>query len=266
MGLSKNSWFLLGCLVVLLIGFGARVYRLDHQSFWNDEGNSASLSSRSVQLIIEGTASDVHPPLYYLALRAWWPLAGQTDFSLRYLSVAAGLVQVAACIAIGRLWLSRFAGITFGLIIALSPPLIYYSQEARMYALLGAIATLSMLVLLKGLRTKTSLLPYAIWFSILTIMGLYTHYVYPAVIVSQGLIVLVWDLFSGRQRGPLSGPIQGFIEQAWPWLAAVVIAAVAYAPWLPTFLRTGSSTREAGDASLAEFFVDSLFWLFVKEP
>lgn len=85
------KWWL---IIVLLLAFWSRIYRIDHQSFWNDEGNSASLSSRSVALIIEGTASDVHPPLYYLILRAWWPLAGRSDFTLRMVSAVAGLIQV----------------------------------------------------------------------------------------------------------------------------------------------------------------------------
>ncbi|MFK7803794.1 MAG: glycosyltransferase family 39 protein, partial [Anaerolineae bacterium] len=252
------KWWL---IAVLLLAFGARVYRIDHQSFWNDEGNSASLSSRSVSLIIEGTASDVHPPLYYLVLRAWWPLAGQTDFSLRMISAVAGLIQVAATIAIGRLWLSRKGAIAAGLLLALSPPLIYYSQEARMYALLGAIATCSMLVLFRGLKKENSQskLAYSAVFAFLTVLGLYTHYVYPAVIAAQGLIVFM--SFEGLQRKPSLELVNSIFNQFWHWLAAVVVALLAYAPWLPIFLRTGSSTRAAGDALPADFLHETAYWL-----
>ncbi|MBN1316048.1 MAG: hypothetical protein JXA42_11285, partial [Anaerolineales bacterium] len=49
-------------LVILLAAFALRIYRLDAQSFWNDEGNSARIAERSVQLILEGSAADIHPP------------------------------------------------------------------------------------------------------------------------------------------------------------------------------------------------------------
>ncbi|MEM8861575.1 MAG: glycosyltransferase family 39 protein, partial [Chloroflexota bacterium] len=245
MGKQAYRW---GLVIVLLIAFGARVYRLDQQSFWNDEGNSASLSGRSAQLIIEGTASDVHPPLYYLILRGWWPLAGQTDFSLRYISVVAGVLQVAATIAIGRMWLSRTGALGVGILVSLSPPLVYYSQEARMYGLLGAIATFSMLTLLKGIKyevesKKYEGAPHTYHLSLITsycllnILGLYTHYVYPAVILAQGCIVLLWTI---AQAG---FDVRSIRQKSWRWLVSVIVALLVYAPWFPIFLRTGSSTR-----------------------
>lgn len=276
MGKRAFFWSL---VLVLLIAFGARVYQLDHQSFWNDEGNSVSLSSRSIQLIIEGTASDVHPPLYYLVLRGWWPLVGQSDFALRYISVTAGVLQVAATVAIGRIWLSRAGALGVGILVALSPPLVYYSQEARMYALLGAVATLSMLVLLKGVSAKErgengqwtmqhtgSLntdtdppttayrLPLTVY-CLLTTLGLYTHYVYPAVMLAQGFIVLLWAV------AQFGFDMRLIWQKSWRWLAAVMVALLVYAPWLPIFLRTGSSTREAGSAGAAEFLTQTAFWL-----
>lgn len=262
MSKAKNvatKWWL---IVVLLLAFGARVYRIDNQSFWNDEGNSASLSSRSVALILEGTASDVHPPLYYLLLRGWWPLAGQSDLALRLISAVAGVIQVAATIAIGRMWLSRHGAIAVGLLVAVSPPLIYYSQEARMYALLGAISTVSMLVLLQGLgaRYKQPVSRFrlsVIAFSILTILGLYTHYVYPAVLVAQGIIVL---LLVASQAGRVP-TLQTIFNKSWPWLIAVLMALIVYAPWLPIFLKTGSSTRDVGSAGAADFLFETGFWL-----
>ncbi|MCA9918959.1 MAG: hypothetical protein KC445_13450, partial [Anaerolineales bacterium] len=68
-----HRWLL---VVILLLAFGLRIHNLEVQSFWNDEGNSARLSERSISLIIEGTASDIHPPLYYLLLNQWRKLVG----------------------------------------------------------------------------------------------------------------------------------------------------------------------------------------------
>ena len=77
--------------LILLLAAGLRFYRLDAQSFWNDEGNSARIAERSVPLILEGAAGDIHPPLYYLALHYWRALVGKSEFALRALSSVGGL-------------------------------------------------------------------------------------------------------------------------------------------------------------------------------
>ncbi len=169
--------FLLFTILILLLATFLRFHNLDAQSLWNDEGNSARLSERSIQLILEGTASDIHPPFYYLLLRGWRELVGDSEFGLRSLSAFAGLVVVAGTMALGKVSFllqeatkaqrdKRFvltAVLLSTLITAVSPPLIYYSQEARMYALLALEATLSTLFLLwwwetirqKGRRQKS---------------------------------------------------------------------------------------------------------------
>ncbi|MCA9998349.1 MAG: glycosyltransferase family 39 protein [Anaerolineales bacterium] len=97
-------------LFVLLLALGLRFYRLDAQSFWNDEGNSVRLSERTIPLIIEGTASDIHPPLYYLLLRGWRELLGETEFGLRSLSAFAGVLTVAGVVGLARQLTQRRKG------------------------------------------------------------------------------------------------------------------------------------------------------------
>ena len=82
-------------LAILLLAAALRFYRLDVQSFWNDEGNSARIAERSLDLILEGAEGDIHPPGYYLLLHYWRELCGQTEFALRAFSVGAGLALVA---------------------------------------------------------------------------------------------------------------------------------------------------------------------------
>ncbi|MGB4872356.1 MAG: hypothetical protein WBP47_20040 [Candidatus Promineifilaceae bacterium] len=89
-------------VVLLWLAMGLRFHNLGAQSFWNDEGNSARLSERTIQLIIEGTASDIHPPLYYLLLRGWRELFGDSEFGLRSLSAFAGLLVVPLAMALAR--------------------------------------------------------------------------------------------------------------------------------------------------------------------
>ena len=89
-------------VLLLWVATWLRFHHLGAQSFWNDEGNSARLSERTLQLIIEGTASDIHPPLYYLLLRGWRELLGDSEFALRALSAFAGLLVVPLALAGNR--------------------------------------------------------------------------------------------------------------------------------------------------------------------
>ncbi len=155
---KKRQWLM---VAVLLLAFGLRVHNLEVQSFWNDEGNSARLSERSFQLIIEGTASDIHPPLYYLLLNQWRKLVGDSEFGLRSLSLFAGMLTVPLTFVLGRMvggkrpYLNHekaergdLLGFLAAGLLAISPSMIYYSQEARMYALLGLWSILGTVLLL----------------------------------------------------------------------------------------------------------------------
>jgi uncharacterized membrane protein len=78
-------------LLILALAAAVRFYRLEAQSLWHDEGNSARIAERSIRLILEGAAGDIHPPLYYLALHYWRALLGQSEFALRSFSVMGGV-------------------------------------------------------------------------------------------------------------------------------------------------------------------------------
>ncbi|MCS6803202.1 MAG: glycosyltransferase family 39 protein [Chloroflexota bacterium] len=140
---GEPRFAVLALTVILLLAFGLRVYRLDGQSLWADEGASVVMTYRSPAAILEAAAGDIHPPLYYLALRGWAELAGRTEYALRFLSVLAGVAVVALTAVVGRLLLGPAAALLGTFFAAVSPLLIYYSQETRMYeqmALLGMAA------------------------------------------------------------------------------------------------------------------------------
>ncbi len=284
---------------VLLLATFTRFHLLEAQSFWNDEGNSARLSERSIPAILEGTASDIHPPFYYLVLRGWRELPGETEFGLRSLSAFAGVLVVAvvvACIrainktddqrpttdagkglhsATARSHMamvsdrpSAIISAVAGLLAALSPVLVYYSQETRMYALLALIAVLSAWVLLVWLGGARRPLFWMAAYTLLLAAGLYTHYFFPAVIVAQGAGVVLWGAGEKRRRGERGRRSRGAPLNSYPasrisylgmWAGMVAVAALLYAPWVPVFLRQIGGRGEA--AGPAEFATASARWL-----
>jgi mannosyltransferase len=177
--------------LALLLALALRFYRIEAQSLWYDEGNSARLAERSIRLIIEGAAGDIHPPLYYLLLKLWRSAFGESEAALRALSAMCSTFTVLFAYLIGRTfnwqtgWLAAF-------LLAGMPFAIYYAQEARMYALLAlwaAISTWAILALRD--RPERATMP-ALAYVLATAAGLWTHYAYPFVLLAQGAAFAAW--------------------------------------------------------------------------
>lgn len=252
-------------LLILLLATGLRFYRLDAQSFWNDEGNSARLSERAVPLIIEGTASDIHPPLYYLALRGWRELLGEHEFGLRAFSAFAGVLTVAATFALARLLLPapRTGPVPWlaALLAAVNPALIYYSQETRMYALLALLSVLATLALLRWLATARGR-GWAAAYVLLITAGLYTHYFFPTILLLHGVILLLASLRHAATLvfAPLELTGKRPLRRTWlGWLGMLGVAGLLYLPWLPVFVRQAGG-RSGARAPFLSFVADSLRW------
>ena len=114
---------------------------LSSQSLWWDEAFTWQTTSHGWdnlwRLLQTG---DRNPPLYFVLTTAWGSVAGWSEFSLRFVSLACGLIGAAFLFALARRLFGLRAGVwTLGL-AAVAPALVAYSQEARMYALFFALA------------------------------------------------------------------------------------------------------------------------------
>ncbi len=288
----KRGSVLAALVVILLLAAVLRFHRIEEQSFWNDEGNSARLSERSLKLIVEGTASDVHPPLYYLLLRGWRELAGESEFGLRAFSAFLGIGIVVLTYTLGRQLLGQrgsIAAVCGAFLAAVNPALIYYSQETRMYELLAFLAVLSSLLLVRLLQAKRWQLTIAIGYVGVSLAGLYTHYFFPAVLLAHNLIFLIWFIRRHRAHIEFSASDSGRAEKEMPrsaeaepiedrnqpankkspkrqmwldgrnWLIMMGVLILLYLPWLPILLRqTGG--RSGLRPSLPTFLFESAQW------
>lgn len=271
--MSRKHRILVTATLVLLVAAFLRFHSLEVQSFWNDEGNSARLSERSTSAILEGTASDIHPPLYYLILRGWRELVGDTEFGLRSFSAFAGVMVVAATLALGMVITGRRpiqVSLIAGLLAAVSPVMVYYSQETRMYMLLALIAGLSTWVLLVWISRRLGGAPSFLWamgYVLLLTAGLYSHYFFPAVMMAQAVIVLV-SFFRPQANHLSQGGVsiepqpQRAGRHILVWGGMALLAAGLYLPWVPIFLRQIGG-RPGGTADLLAFLTESNRWLLL---
>ncbi|MEN6478099.1 MAG: glycosyltransferase family 39 protein, partial [Anaerolineales bacterium] len=138
-------------LLACALSFALVMLRIDAKSMWWDESLSLMRAQSDVATILSGhirfgglDTVDQHPPLYFLALSAVTTLAGESDLSLRLLSALATVGVVAVTFALGRrLFGGRVAGMS-AVFVALSPLLVWYGQEIRMYALGTLLCSLTL--------------------------------------------------------------------------------------------------------------------------
>ncbi len=224
--MSERSRWRVGILLILLLAAGLRFFRLDAQSFWNDEGNSARLAERSISLILEGAAGDIHPPLYYLALHFWRGLLGPSELALRAFSALGGLGLVGLTYALGSRLFGPAVGLAASFLAAINPFQVYYSQEARAYiwvALLGAAAAFAALQLWEAPGKGNWRWPAV--YGLIVTAGLYTHYLFPLTLMPINLVALAF-LLRRRAYFKLAG-----------WIGLHLVAAALYLPWAPIAWR-----------------------------
>ena len=232
----RQAWETLVLLAIVLLALGLRFYRLDAQSFWNDEGTSVALAQRDLATITRNAAHDIHPPLYYYLLRGWMLLFGQSapigaEFAARSLSALMGLLLVVGTYALAsRLW-NKGSALLAALFSCLSSFQVYYSQEARMYIGVALFGLLSMLALERLLRHwQEAGQAGSAWWAVLYVLSitaaLYTQYYALSLLLAQNLIFLVW--LAGRWHRRAAG-------WQWPllrWTLLQVIILSSFAPWL----------------------------------
>ncbi|GAB4530625.1 MAG: hypothetical protein Kow0063_09000 [Anaerolineae bacterium] len=164
-----------GILVVLtLVAFLLRASHLDGQSLWRDEVDVIRLASEPVsQLLKNLTLAGHNGPLYYFLMRGWLNLAGYSEFALRYLSLCFGVLAVSLVYVVGKRLAGQKTAVLAAGLAAISPYLVWYSQDAKMYALVTALTLLAMTCLLEALVTSGG--RWWVGFVVFASLSLYIH-------------------------------------------------------------------------------------------
>jgi len=131
-------------MLLLIVAGGAllRFYRLSTESFWFDEAYSVWVARHSVGWQLALSTERIFPPLYYLLLH-FWLMIGSGDWIVRMLSALTGVVSLLLVYALGKRLLDESVGLLSAFLLAISPLHVWYSQEARMYALVALLGLCS---------------------------------------------------------------------------------------------------------------------------
>lgn len=266
--LSQVRWRaaleVVGLSLVLGIGMLTRLHDLAEDSLWLDEAFSVYVAQQPLGRMMEIiTQHDTPPPLYYALLHAWlaiWP--GDVAYSVRLLSVLLGVTSVLVMYLCGKELGGVRVGLTAALLIAISPFRVWYSQEARMYALLALLCGISGYFLLRAMMHGG--VGAWIGYTLSTTLALYTQVSATFFVLGEGVAVLAFLLALSRQKATYRSPevthrLAAEPEDAglWPvrttaalrsidirraarsWLLCQVVIGLLWLPWLPFLLRQG---------------------------
>lgn len=209
-------------LLILAVGaaLALRLVALDRKSLWLDEAATLRYAAQDLNDIVLAR-QDPHPPLYYVLMHYWTRL-GRSEFALRFPSALAGAAAIPLLYWLIREWGDRWSALTSAWLLAIAPLHVWYSQEARMYALVCTLGLSSMLAYAVAIR-RGSAVAWVAW-TVLTVTGLYTQY-------SMLLIVLVQIAL----LGPLWQATGAGHKPTWPALVAFLVAALLFVPQASSF-------------------------------
>jgi len=151
---AAGQWLVLAAIVLLAAAL--RVATLRTQSVWFDEAATWNLVRRPFGAMLHGVAhGESTPPLFYLFEWGWTRVLGDGEAGLRSLSALAGLLTVPVAYAIGRRAAGERAsapraGLAAAALVAVNPLLVWYSQEARSYALATLLSAVALSLLLRA--------------------------------------------------------------------------------------------------------------------
>jgi mannosyltransferase len=178
------------------LGVALRFASLGVQSYHHDEVITALrvIPGSFGEMLHAVKVSESNPPLYYVLAWGWAKEFGTGEIGLRSLSALFGAATVPVGYLIGRELASRRAGLTLAALIAVNPMLIWYSQEARSYALLVFFGAVSIVFFARALNTGRG--RDLAWWAVASALALCSHYF----AVFAVAIEAIWLLVALRSR------------------------------------------------------------------
>ena len=255
--------------LILALAVANRFTGLVRRDFWYDEAFTGVAVKETFHDMIIMIINDVHPPLYYAALKVFSSFFNYSVFGIRLFSAIFGVLAVWALYLLAKELFNRKVGLCAALVATISPFAIQYSQEARMYTMLVFLILISAYFFVKGLQTKERKC-FALW-GFFTGLSMLTHYmgvifsaVYYAVFVAWGIVGLDWSQL--KSVGQKSKAVIGKIWPSKEILLGYGVTFLVFLPWLKMFLHhisiKGNNLSWVKPASFGDIVVNIQMFLF----
>ena len=170
-------------LIITLLGLSLRLYNLGYHDLWYDETQSIFISNYY--------SPSLSNPFFYIILRFWIKIFGQSEFSVRFPALIFSALSIPSIYILGKKLFSSKVGVIAAIILTLSPFQIWYAQEARHYSsgVFFSIASTYFLVMLinGGFR-------YWLYFIISSVLGLYSGEFYLVLLIAHIFLFFIYIL------------------------------------------------------------------------
>jgi O-antigen/teichoic acid export membrane protein len=195
------------------------------RGLWIDEATSVDQARMSFAgMITNLRTTDVHPPLYFAILWGAVRWLGSGELAVRLPSIVAGTLVVPMLYILGREAYDRRTGVVAAAAGSVAPIMVWYSQEARMYALLMLFGVIAMWAQLRILRSGGRL-PWVIY-TLASVALVWSQYFGALQVVVQQLAFL-WVIGRRYRSGR---PVRGLVIG---WAVSAVTMVVLIAPLVP---------------------------------
>jgi hypothetical protein len=227
---------------LLLLGLslvGLVVRLLVERGVWLDEAISARQAHLPfVEMLTDLRFGDVHPPGHHSVLWVTVRALGDGELALRAPSIAAGVAVIPLLYLTGRLAYDRRAGLAAAAFGTVAPLMVWYSHEARAYALfmlLALAAVYGQLIVLKRAQAWGWVL-----YTVATVALLWTHYFASIQVAVQLLafVAVAWTRW--RSGAPVLRPL------LLPLTAVVLVIGAAMVPLAPFALDQYQANTSGG--------------------
>jgi 4-amino-4-deoxy-L-arabinose transferase-like glycosyltransferase len=203
--ISKRSPLLFWVGVAGIVGFGS-VQALGQygRSLNNDEPFSANAAHLPLSQMRAFFYSGTNHPVYFLALKAWTRLFGESEVALRLPSLIFFAATIIAVSLIARRLFGPLAGLVSGFLVSISTIGQNYAATARQYALAGLWVALTTLVAIHLMRLSPNASPAALppagrkydlglWVTlvVLSTLGMLTHPIFAFFLAACGAAALL---------------------------------------------------------------------------
>lgn len=213
---------------ILAIGFLARAWGITDRSLWFDEGASVYFASLDNWA---GWTSDVHPPLYYIALH-YWMMLDSSDGALRLFSVVLGVANIGLVYLLGQHLANRRVGLWAAAFLSVYVAHVWYGQEVRMYALLMFLYTLGAVGFVTVAKTRYKKIGAGL-FAFGAASMFYVQGLGPLYAATLSCAWLAWII----------------ARRTWPefriWITANVLVLALFAPWAGIYLSKVHETASS---------------------
>lgn len=212
-------------MVIAIVAATFRIYGLQSKSLWTDEAWSLQFAHLDVLQILQ--LRDNNPPLHNLLMHFWVGTFGDTEFSIRFLSVIFGILSVIMIYRVGCLLFNAQVGVLSSILLGASVFHVQYSQEARHYTLVAFLSLLSFYFFVALLGRIGGKRRVAVGYVLSNALLLYTYPLASLVMFVQNVYAVTLFFLSPLRTGSLS------IRK---WLGLQFAVIMLFLPWLPILI------------------------------